>query len=465
MKRSSAWVAQAVGGQLHGPDRPVTASVETDSRACTPGSVYVARRGEQADGHDYAPAAIAAGAVCLVVERLLDLDVAQVLVTDSTQALGQLARSYLAELRAAGPISVVGITGSAGKTTTKDLLGQLLSSQAPTVYPVASFNNEVGCPLTVLRADEETRYLVLEMGASGRGHLTYLTSLAPLDVAVELMVGQAHLGGFGSVEQLAASKQELVEGLVEDGIAVLNADDPRVAAMAGAAPGRVLRFSRLGQSADLWAEAVALDELGHPSFQLCTSDQRQPVSLQLVGIHQVSNALAAAGAALAVGLDLPTIARELSGAGALSAHRMDVRLDRQWRGQDLLTVIDDAYNANPDSMTSGLITARLIAGSHRLVAVLGEMLELGPESAALHRQVGSRADVDVLIGVGEGSRDLLESSPAAVKHWVSDANEALDVLATTIASGDTVFLKGSYGSGVWRVADDLLAADTMEAQP
>lgn len=464
MLRSSGWVAKATGGDLVGADVPITGTVETDSRSCTAGSLYVARRGENADGHDYILAAVEAGAVCAVVEKQVGIDIPQVIVADATNALGALARAHLEDLREKTNIQVAGITGSAGKTTTKDLLGQVLSAVAPTVFPVASFNNEVGCPLTVLRSDAKTRYLVLEMGASGRGHLHYLTDIAPLDVAVELLVGEAHLEGFGSIGVLAQSKRELVEGLLPDGVAVLNVDDPNVADMASAATGRIIRFSAKGhEAAQLWAKNVELDPLGRPSFLLCTKDEEISVQLRIAGEHQVVNALAAAGAALALDLPLPLIAAELERSSAVSPHRMDVRREVSVAGSSGLTLIDDSYNANPDSMRSGLTAARQIAKEGRLVTVLGEMLELGDSSATLHAEVSKSvvaASPDVLVVVGENAGGLVPENGLIreVLH-VETPSEVLHVLPELLADGDTVFLKGSYGSGVWKVADALLEGD------
>ncbi len=461
MQRTTTWVAQAVGAHAPEAEALISGSVETDSRECTEGSLYVARQGEHADGHDFAEAAVSAGAVAIICERPLDVSVPQIIVGDSTKALGDLAREHLADLRAAGDIAVIGITGSAGKTTTKDLLGRILDSVAPTVWPIASFNNEVGCPLTVLRATAATRYLVLEMGSSGPGHLHYLTSIAPLDVAIELLVGTAHLGGFGTVEVLAASKTELVDGLIPGGLAVLNLDDARVAEMAVGKPVQSMYFSASGaKGADVWAENVQMNEDGRPSFELVFSGGREPVDLRLVGAHQVSNALAAASAALGVGVSPRVIGRVLCEAGPASPHRMDVRDDVTWRDVPGLMVIDDAYNANPDSLASGLLAARQLAGGGRLVVVVGEMLELGETTVDLHAQAG-RLVADVLpaavIGVGAGIRPLLDQVTAPTV-FAADADWATQVLPEVLEPGDTVFLKGSYGSGVWQVADSLAGA-------
>ena len=458
MDRQASWVARAVQGHLVGADVAVTGPVVTDSREVTPGSLYVARRGETTDGHRFVPDARRGGAVCAIVEHPLEEDLTQVVVPDATQALGDLARAHLADQRAHGPLDVVAVTGSAGKTTTKDLLVQVLSHYAPTLAPRLSFNNEVGVPLTVLRADATTRHLVLEMGASGPGHLTYLTRIAPPDVAVELMVGRAHLGGFGSQDDVARAKVELVQGLRPGGTAVLNADDPRVAAMAHLAPGPVVRFStEPGAGIDVWATDVTVDSGDHVHFDLHHGDDSAPVRLGLVGVHHVHNALAAAATALTLGCDLPGVARWLGEARALSPHRMAVtELDLQGRR---VTLVDDSYNANPDSMTAGLQAASALAGGRRLVAVLGEMLELGPASEDIHREVArsaARVHTRVLVALGAGARPLAEAMPPGTTILTaSTPDEALTGLEPHLRDGDVVLVKGSNASGAWRVAAAL----------
>lgn len=457
--RQTGWIAGAVAGRTVGTDTTVTGPVVTDSREAAPGSLYVARRGESADGHDFVAAARRAGAVCAIVEHEVpDAGLTQVVVEDSTRALGDLARAYLADLRAHGRLDVTAITGSAGKTTTKDLLAQVLRADAPTVWPVMSFNNEVGVPLTVLRADASTRHLVVEMGASGPGHLTYLTHIAPPDVAVELMVGRAHLGGFGSREALARAKAELVDGLRPGGTAVLNADDPRVAAMATHTTGPVVRFSTdPAVPADVHADAVALDEGDHASFTLRMPDGSAPVVLGLVGLHHVHNALAAAAAAHVLGLAVGDVARGLTDATALSPHRMAVtELDL---GGRRVTLLDDSYNANPDSMRAGLAALRSLAGKRREVAVLGGMLELGPGSEAMHEEVGRCAldqRVAVAVAVGPGSGGYLAPLAGHARTVLAeDDATAVDLVEDVLEDGDVVLVKGSNGSGVWRIADRL----------
>ncbi|MDN6793919.1 MAG: UDP-N-acetylmuramoyl-tripeptide--D-alanyl-D-alanine ligase [Propionibacterium sp.] len=459
MDRHASWVAEVVSGRLVGPDVTITAAVVTDSREVLPGSLYVARRGESADGHAFVGAAADKGAVCALVEHVVEgAALTQVVVEDSTRALGDLAHAHLADLRAGGDLVVVAITGSVGKTTTKDLLAQALSPLAPTVAPRLSFNNEVGAPLTVLRADRDTRYLVLEMGASGPGHLTYLTGIASPDIAVELRVGSAHLGGFGSREAVARAKVELVDGELPGAVTVLNADDDLVSAMASHAKGPVLRFSEEpGRPAEVRASAVHADEGDHASFTLSTPTGVADVHLGLVGAHHVHNALAAATVCHALGMDAAQIARALDDATAQSPHRMAV--SRVEVGGHRVTVVDDAYNANPDSMNAGLRALASLSHGRRSVAVLGEMLELGETSAELHRQVGELAatlGIDVVIAVGQGAAPLLEPLEGrALTAFAPDAQEATAQVRALLQDGDVVLVKGSNGSGVWRTADAL----------
>jgi UDP-N-acetylmuramoyl-tripeptide--D-alanyl-D-alanine ligase len=472
-----AQVHEVTGGRLVGvdPNLVLDGPVVADSRAVQPGSVFVALPGARVDGHDFAPAAVAAGARLVLAEReLVDASgqgLPTLVVPDVPAALGALAAAVLDRLRQAGAEpggtapTVIAITGSVGKTSTKDLLAQVCATAGPTVAPERSFNNEIGLPLTVLRADESTRFLVLEMGASAPGDLTYLTSLAPPDVAVVLVVGNAHLGGFGGgLDQVAAAKSELVVGLLPGGVAVLNSDDQRVAAMATLAPGPVVRFG-LGVDADVRAVDLRLDRTGRASFTLeVAGPDRQPasapVTLRLVGEHQVHNALAAAGAALAAGLPVAEVAAGLSAAGALSPHRMNV-IDRP----DGVTVVDDAYNANPDSMRAALKALAVLARpDRRSVAVLGEMLELGEHSREAHDSIGRlvvRLDVGLTVVVGAGARAIADGA-AHEGSWgdevviVDDIEQAAQLLETELRPGDVVLVKSSLGAGLWQLSDRLV---------
>ncbi|MDM7832024.1 UDP-N-acetylmuramoyl-tripeptide--D-alanyl-D-alanine ligase [Cellulomonas edaphi] len=469
---TAAEIAAATGGEARatgtGP-LVVSGSVVTDSRDVEPGGLFVALPGEHVDGHDYAARAVAAGAALVLAARPVHAEDGSelpcVVVEDVERALGDLARDVLARLREAAHapggsgLRVVGVTGSVGKTTTKDLLAQLCGAAGPTIAPVRSFNNEIGLPLTVLRADESTQYLVLEMGASGMGHIEYLTRIAPLDVAVVLVVGQAHLGGFGGIDAVARAKSEIVAGLVPDGVAVLNADDLRVSAMAPLAPGEVVMFGAAPTS-DVRAVDVVLDRAGRARFTLVAADARARVELRLVGEHHVHNALAAAAAALAVGLSLDDVAAGLTAADALSPHRMHV-VDRA----DGVTVIDDSYNANPDSMRAALKALAVVAGrDRRSIAVLGEMLELGDESREAHDALGTlvvRLNIGLTVVVGEGARAIRDGANRE-GSWgdevvlVDDIENARLLLEHELRPGDVVLVKSSYGAGLWQLGDVLV---------
>ena len=335
----------------------VTSAV-TDSRLAQPGSLFVAIAGEHVDGHDYVDAAAHNGAVAALVQHAVpDAGIAQIIVKDGVAALGELAKANLRMRRnEAAPFTIIGITGSVGKTTTKDLLKALLSTLGETVAPVGSFNNEIGLPLTALEVDEHTRYLVAEMGANRLGEIAHLTTIAPPDIAIVLKVGVAHLGEFGSVEHIAQAKSEIVRGLLNDGVTVLNADDARVTRMQDIAPGKVVWFGiehaqvheRDGYVA---ADDISLDDLGHPVFTLVSeAGVEQRVKLGITGRHNIMNALAAV--ARLEGMPLEHIAAVLNSVHAISAHRMAVSVVQE--GDVRFTLIDDSFNANPDSMRAGI---------------------------------------------------------------------------------------------------------------
>lgn len=458
-------IAAAVGGQVlgDGPDLRVAGDVVTDSRQVTPGSVFVALRGARVDGHHYLNAATDAGAVLALVTRAVPgAGMAQIRVEDTERALGDLARESLARLRSAEGArpKVVAITGSVGKTSTKDLLAALVDDMGEVIAPVGSFNNEIGMPLTVLRADEHTEVLVLEMGADAPGNLTYLTSIAPPDIAVVLAVGRAHLGGFGTIEAVTAAKAELVAAVRTDGTTVLNADDPRVAQMASASvAAKVLQYGQ-GDAADIRAVDVTLDGDGRARFTLATEHEQVPVHLALVGEHQVSNALAAAAVAAELGRPLAQIADILGQTFARSPHRMQVH-----RTEGGIKIIDDAYNANPDSMRAALrALVQMATGSGgRSVAVLGPMRELGPDSGDEHRQIGAYAaglGVDRLIAVEGEARLIVVGALAAgmaprAAERATGVTEAVTKLRRYLRSGDVVLVKASNGVQLWRVVSEL----------
>jgi UDP-N-acetylmuramoyl-tripeptide--D-alanyl-D-alanine ligase len=442
---SIAEIAAVVGGTVEGDGAvTVTAPAVLDGRQAEPGGLFVAFAGEHADGHDHAGQAGRAGAVAVLGSRPTPLPT--VVVEDTRAALQALAAHVVARLR--DGLTVVGLTGSQGKTSTKDLLAAVLSSAAPTVATIGSLNNELGVPLTMLRAGPATRFLVLEMGARHIGDIAALAGLVAPDIAVVLNVGQAHLGKFGSRAAIARAKGELVQGLAPGGTAVLNADDPRVVAMRSLTGGPVLTFGRAGP-ADVRVLGLTLDRLGRPSFTLGAAAASAPVALPLVGAHQALNAAAAAAAGLAAGVPLDVAATALATA-ALSKWRLELR--------DLAggaTLLDDSFNANPDSTRAALDALAAIEGGRR-IAVLGEMLELGPDSAAEHRAVGEYASgrADVVVAVGEAVRPLADGAGARAVA-VADNGAAVDWLRGHLAAGDVVLVKASRGARLDEVAAAL----------
>ncbi|WP_329465643.1 UDP-N-acetylmuramoyl-tripeptide--D-alanyl-D-alanine ligase [Streptomyces sp. NBC_01431] len=453
---SLAEIAEIVGGQPHDipdPSVRVTGPVVIDSRQVAAGSLFVAFAGERVDGHDYAQRAIEAGAVAVLAAR--PLGVPAIVVDDVQAALGALARDVVRRLGT----EVVALTGSSGKTSTKDLIAQVLQRHAPTVFTPGSLNNEIGLPLTALTATEETRHLVLEMGARGVGHIRYLTGLTPPSIGLVLNVGTAHIGEFGGREQIALAKGELVESLPENGCAVLNADDPLVRAMAPRTQARVLLFGE-ADDADVRAENVRLTAAGQPSFRLHTPSGCSDVTLRLYGEHHVSNALAAAAVAHELGMSADEIARALSEAGTLSRWRMEVT-----ERPDGVTVVNDAYNANPESMRAALRALAAMGNGRRTWAVLGPMAELGDESLAEHDAVGRlavRLNVSKLVAVGGREASWLQLGAYNEGSWgeesvhVSDAQAAVDLLRSELRPGDVVLVKASRSIGLERVALALL---------
>ena len=439
------------------PDAVLRAPAFFDTREPVPGGLFAAFDGASTDGHGYAAAAIGAGAVAMLGSR--DVGVPAVLVPDVQAALGKLAREVLR--RRLPDAIVIALTGSSGKTSTKDMLGQVLATHGRTVFTQGSLNNELGLPVTVLRADEDTRYLVLEMGAAGIGHIKLLCDIAPPEIGLVLNVGTAHVGRFGSKQQTAQAKGELIEALPRDGVAVLNADDPLVLAMAQRTNALVLTFGE-SPTADVRAVDVRLDDEGRASFTLVAAGVQAPVSLQFVGEHNVSNALAAAAVCLGAEMTVPEIAAGLSGARPLSGGRMSVQ-----RRADGVTVIDDAYNANPESVRAGLKALATLTRSRpesRSWAVLGQMAELGERSAEEHDAIGRlavRLRVDRLVAVGPEARLIHagashEGSGGQESQAVADADEAIALLRAELRPGDVVLVKASNSVGLRRVARALL---------
>jgi len=435
----------------------VTGPAFVDSRLTERGGLFVAVVGERVDGHDYAGTAVRAGAAAVLSTS--DTGHPGVLVDEPVAAVGLLAHHVLGRLPAA---RVVALTGSQGKTSTKDLLAQVLAAADRTVATYGSFNNELGLPLTVLRADTATRYLVLEMGARHVGDLQASCRIARPDVSLVLNVGKAHIGEFGSQQGIAQAKGEIVEALRPDGTAVLNADDPLVAAMRERTVARVTTFGERAE-ADVRYADVRLDELGRPVFTLSHAGRDVEVSMRLVGEHHAANAAAAAAVALALDVPLDLVGGALSAAGATSRGRMEVH-----ERSDGVTVIDDAYNANPDSMRAALKSLAAIGRSRpgsRTLAVLGEMRELGASALEEHDAVGRlavRLDIHQLLVVGEAARPIhlgasLEGSWGGESVFVADTDEALGWLRRELAPGDVVLFKASNAVRLSSVAQTVLA--------
>jgi UDP-N-acetylmuramoyl-tripeptide--D-alanyl-D-alanine ligase len=465
---SLAQIARITDGQLHGEaaghgEAVVTGEVVIDSRRVGPGGLFAALAGERSDGHDFAAAAVAAGAVAVLASR--PVPAPAVLVADVPAALAALARFVVDSLPA---VRIAGITGSSGKTSTKDLAAQLVECLGPTITPAGSYNNELGHPLTVLRADRATRYLVLELSARGIGDIEHLCRIAPPRYGVVLNVGRAHAGEFGGLDQVTRAKGELVAALPADGVAVLNADDPRVLTMAARTAARIVTFSvdespqtslppRVPQPS-IRAADVRLDDLGRPGFTLLTPEGPAPVTLRLHGAHNVPNALAAAALARELGLGLADIADGLSAAVTRSRWRMEVH-----RRADGVTIINDAYNANPESVRAAIEALSHLARDGRGFAVLGHMAELGEVSRTSHEEVGAlaaRAELAGLIAVGPEAEPLLAGA-RRVRSWhgealaVPDGAAALDALANQLKPGDVVLVKASRAAHLEGVAEVL----------
>ncbi|NEM90008.1 UDP-N-acetylmuramoyl-tripeptide--D-alanyl-D-alanine ligase [Galbitalea soli] len=456
-----AEIAAITGGRLRSARYPDTAivhgSVHTDSRLVEDGSIFFALPGAETDGALYAQAAEAAGAVLVIAERPVDVGCAEIVVEDGVAALGALAAAVVTRVRASGHLSVVGITGSNGKTTTKNLLRAILSAEGPTVAPQGSFNNHVGAPVSMLGITQDTRFLIVEMGASGAGEIQRLVRIAKPDISVVLKVGLAHVGEFGGIDAVQRAKSEIVAELPETGVAVLNVDDPRVAAMQEVTAARV-RWFGLDSSAELSAEDIVATASG-TAFTLIAGEQRRPVRLRILGEHHVMNALAALSVADELGVDLDR---------AISAIEAVPRAER-WRMEllhpgDGVIVINDAYNASPDSMAAALKTlAQLQGPGTRSVAVLGEMAELGEYSREEHDRIGRlavRLGVQKLIVVGDGARHIhmaasLEGSWDGESVLVATPDEAYDLLREELREGDIVLVKSSKSAELRFLGDRL----------
>ncbi|MEP6843435.1 MAG: UDP-N-acetylmuramoyl-tripeptide--D-alanyl-D-alanine ligase [Pseudolysinimonas sp.] len=457
-----AEVTDALRGTLVLPrrvtdDEFVSGTVQTNSTLVTPGSIFFALPGAVTDGHLFAPDAVERGAALVIAERQLDLPVPVIVVPNGVTALADLARLVMARVRATGAMKVIGITGSNGKTTTKNLLQAILTAEGPTVAPTGSFNNQVGAPVTMLQADESTEYLISEMGASGEGEIARLVGIAIPDISVVLKVGLAHAGEFGGIEATQRAKSEIVRELPATAVAVLNADDARVAAMADMTAARVVWFGLAGD-AEVRAEDVRATASG-TRFTLVVDGAPREVALRILGEHHVSNALAALAVARELGVPIER---------AITAIEAVPRAER-WRMELLqpgggITVINDAYNASPDSTAAALKTlVQIVEPGQRSVAVLGEMAELGEYSHDEHDRLGRlvvRLNIGKLVVVGEGARRIhaaagLEGSWDGESVFVADLDAAYDLLREELRPGDVVLVKSSKSAGLRFLGDTI----------
>jgi len=451
----------------------ITGDVQIDSRSCGPGDVFVALPGERSDGHEFAAAAHRAGAVAVLALRPIQ-NVPCVVVADPLIALARFAAAIVARVP---ELVIIGITGSSGKTSTKDLIGDLLSRWGPTVCPIGSYNNDLGLPLTMLRVDQRTRFLVLEMGSRGVGHIARLTEIARPAIGVILNIGTAHLGEFGSIELVAQAKSELLAALPpadDGGVAILNADDASSGYLAGCTAAQVWTFGA-GPEADVRYDAVDVSGGGRPRFRLSAGGHQVEVALQLVGAHQAANAAAASAVALStVARARPPARIEVAatqerlvdiGLGLGAARpRSGLRMELNDRA-DGVSILNDAYNANPESMRAALDALIAVAGGvRRTWAVLGAMGELGATAHAEHEAVGNEVKqrgVDRLVAVGADAVGIYAGAagePAQEEGFVHvpDMSAALHLLRRQLRPGDVVLVKASRYVGLERLADALL---------
>lgn len=455
-------VAAAVGGVLHAHDGEdgstvVAGNAETDSREIRPGGVFFAKPGDVTDGHLFVGKARENGAAVAIVERVVDEPISQIVVANVVAALADLARTVVARVRARGDLKIVGITGSNGKTTTKNLLLRVLQDEGETVAPIASFNNEVGAPLTMLRVNDETKFLVSEFGASGPGEIARLAGLVNPDVGVVLMVGMAHAGGFGGIESTVFEKSRLIAALRPGGTAVLNRDDARVAGMADIAAERGDTVVWFGHDNDADVRVSDIDVTAAGTNAVVHVDGRAlPMRLQVLGAHHVTNAVAAITAARALGVDPADAISRIETVALAERWRMQVM------GNESVRIINDAYNASPDSMSAALRTiAQIAAPGQRKVAVLGAMSELGEFAGEEHDAVGLlavRLRFERIVVVGRDARRLYLSA-IAEGSWdgeavfFEDADAAFEYLRDELRDGDRVLVKSSNSAGLRFLGD------------
>lgn len=458
-----AELAQVTSGTIGGGDPNSTVSgFFVDSRQSVVGGVFVAIVGERVDGHLFLSDVRSAGAGLALIndsfKGVVPQDLPVLIVADSVKALGQIAHWTRVTKMSA---TVIGVTGSSGKTTTKDFIAKVLEQCGPTEYARNSFNTEVGLPLTIVGANSDTQFLVLEMGMRGIGHIETLAQIAAPDIGVVTNVGSAHVGLLGSVDNIARAKGELIRALGPHGCAVLNADDPLVRNMSTTTSATIVMYGE-HPDAHYRATDIALGTDGRASYTLHHQGESYPVDLLIPGEHQVPNSLAAIAACASAGIEVGRVALLISQVDQISKWRMEVT-----HLANDVTVINDCYNANPESMRAALKTLANMARGKRSIAVLGPMKELGDHSMQEHDSLGRlavRLDISRLLCVGDEMKVThlgasQEGSWGDESHWVPDVEAALEYLRTNIESGDVVLIKASRSVGLDRVAHALISGE------
>lgn len=460
-------VCEVVGGKLVGNAATQITGISIDSRTAKPGDLFAAIIGERVDGHDFVDRAMEIGAVASITSKSVAGD--HVLVPESPDSLDPVIHaiaklsSHVRSLMQG--IEVIGITGSSGKTSTKDMIGQVLSHAGVTHAPAGSLNNELGLPLTLLSAPQHVKYLVAEMGMRGLGHISRLCDIAQPTIGVITNVGRAHIGEVGSIEGIAKAKSELVSAIPATGVVVLNADDDRVIAMRTLTKATVFTYG-LSQGADVRAENLHLSAYGSYNFDLVYRGDKVPASIPILGEHNVLNALAASAVGLAIGMEIQDIARALTILKQKSKWRMEVH---QLPGN--VTSINDAYNANPESMKAALETLTAIPATGKTFAILGKMHELGEASDAIHVQIAnlaSKLGVTHIVAVGAAAKSY--GLPGSVSHpesgndtaggfqnsvWLPDFDSACDYIVKQVNSGDILLFKASRAEKFEVLADQI----------
>jgi len=459
---SAARIGEIVGGRVLGsPDVMISSGVETDSRRIEPGFLFVAKPGEQTDGHLFVSAAKASGAVAALVQHEVSDNITQIVVPDVVAALGLLATAVLDQLREQGNLTVIGVTGSNGKTSTKNMLRAALETFGETIAPRESFNNEVGAPISMLLAKPSTKYLVVELGAGGLGSIDYLAKMCKPDIGVELKVGLAHAGEFGGIEVTARIKAELIKHIRPEGLLVYNGDDSYCREMATEFPGKSVSFGANSADYQLTDSQLSLD--GTSGTVRFSNGETKELTLQILGEHQMMNALATIAVCDSLGLSRDRVFE------ALKALPLAERWRMQLQEREGIAIINDAYNASPDSTKAALQTLAVLGRQtgRRTIAVLGEMAELGEFSVHEHDSIGRlvvRLNIDQLVVVGAGAK-LIHMGATQEGSWDGESkfferiDEALEAVREMLRLGDIVLVKSSKSANLRHLGDALMGVE------